>query len=335
MTKNMNSGMCKTRLLIAATLTVACGVVCVRPTPLYAATTPFYAATTPPHAATDNSLTMSANATFCRRALALQQAALSGLLSLVGGAGAGLPAAPLSCGPAATAPAARTALTHSASAARSHATHGGTARPAHASSQPLHLPAYTPLGSSPSGAIDTSSLLGLAAKFTIVLVLLFLCLRVLRLVMPRLSGGTAAAGGMVLHSETIADKQRVQLLDLEVRLVLVAVSGANTTVLTTVDDVEEMATLRARYQPRAKSQASAARGAARPSTTGEQAGEQAERPSFASALALATQQKMPRRAMPSNRPRTPRLDSMTPAPEPTLNRALEALRALRRRAEGL
>lgn len=160
------------------------------------------------------------------------------------------------------------------------------------------------------------SMLGLAAKFAIVLVLLFLCLRVLRQVMPRLSGGPGGPGAMVLHSESIGEKQRVQLLDLEVRLVLIAVSGGATTVLSTIDDPDEMATLRTRYQRGARSRANAASqqraadnqqerpaatmakarasddlaGTAPPTTVS--APTRPERPSFAEALAIATRQAL-------------------------------------------
>ncbi len=69
---------------------------------------------------------------------------------------------------------------------------GDQRRTAHGSSPdatPLHLPAYTPAGASPDTTLSGASLLGLLAKFVAVLVLLFIALRILRAVMPRLQGG--------------------------------------------------------------------------------------------------------------------------------------------------
>jgi len=72
---------------------------------------------------------------------------------------------------------------------------GDQQRTAHGSSPdatPLHLPAYTPAGAGPDTTLSGASLLGLLAKFVAVLVLLFIALRILRAVMPRLQGGGAA-----------------------------------------------------------------------------------------------------------------------------------------------
>lgn len=207
-----------------------------------------------------------------------------------------------------------------ASAHRSHRSATTTTRAsrqaAAPAAQPLHLPAATAPSAAWGNGPDVGSMLGLAAKFAIVLVLLFLCLRVLRQIMPRLSGSAGGPGAMVLHSESIGEKQRVQLLDLEVRLVLIAASGGATTVLSTIDDPDEMATLRARYQRGTRSRANAAsqpraadnqpeRPAASvakavapddlasvtPSTT-VAVPTRPQRPSFAEALAIATRQAL-------------------------------------------
>lgn len=317
--------MTRRSILGAAALAVACGV-------FYAAPSPAGAATT---SGTSGSGATIASVTLCRRAVALQQAAIGEMISAIGGAGnnALLARSPLSCGSPPPAPHTRGAA-HGATRSYHRYAPARAARAAHAraSTQPLHLPAYAPLGSASGALPDSGSLLSLAAKFVAVLVLLFLCLRVLRMVMPRLSGnGRAAAGAMVLHSEVIGEKQRVQLLDLEVRLVLIAVAGGNITALATIDDDAEMALLRARYQSKPRNRAAAS----------VEAHTDAERPSFATALVSATRQKMPGgaatdHAVMRTRPtRAARPSAGQSETAPALGRALETMRALRHRAEQL
>jgi flagellar biogenesis protein FliO len=132
---------------------------------------------------------------------------------------------------------------------------GNQQRAAHGSSPdaaPLHLPAYTPAGAGPDTTLSGASLLGLLAKFVAVLVLLFIALRILRAVMPRLQGGggSLTPGGMVLYNEALGDKKRACLLDLGDRVVLVGIGTTDMSPLATVDDPTEVAALRARYGPR-------------------------------------------------------------------------------------
>ncbi len=123
--------------------------------------------------------------------------------------------------------------------------------PTSAPAAPLRLPAYMPAGSSAPASVDTGGALGLIGKFAIVLGLLLVCLRVLRAVMPHLQGTNGvregAAGGMVLHSERLSDRERVLLLDLGTRIVFVGASSAGMNPLATVDDPNEAAALRDRY----------------------------------------------------------------------------------------
>ncbi len=135
---------------------------------------------------------------------------------------------------------------------------GAQQRTAHRSSPdatPLHLPAYTPAGASPDTTLSGASLLGLLAKFVAVLVLLFIALRILRAVMPRLQGGGGGltSGGMVLYNEALGDKKRACLLDLGDRVVLVGIGTTDMSPLATIDDPTEVAALRARYGPRTPS----------------------------------------------------------------------------------
>jgi len=132
---------------------------------------------------------------------------------------------------------------------------GGQRRTAQASSPdaaPLRLPAYTPAGAGADTSLSGASLLGLLAKFVAVLVLLFIALRILRAVMPRLqgAGGGLTPGGMVLYNEALGDKKRACLLDLGDRVVLVGVGATDMSPLATIDDPTEVAALRARYGPR-------------------------------------------------------------------------------------
>ncbi len=137
-----------------------------------------------------------------------------------------------------------------------HVAAGGQRRTAQASSPdaaPLRLPAYTPAGAGADASLSGASLLGLLAKFVAVLVLLFIALRILRAVMPRLQGtggGTGTSGGMILYNEALGDKKRACLLDLGDRIVLVGVGATDMSPLATIDDPAEVAALRARYGPR-------------------------------------------------------------------------------------
>ena len=163
----------------------------------------------------------------------------------------------------------------------------------------LHLPAYQPLGAPSSSPTDTAGMLMLAGKFVLVLALLFICLRVLRLVLPRLSG-SASRGGIVLHTESIGAKQTVQILDLGTRIVVIGLSGTSMAALTTIEDEEEMVALRLRYGPRTpmraapREQITQTAEAPRQPTTTVDARPAAERPTFAQALAIATARSLGR-----------------------------------------
>jgi flagellar biogenesis protein FliO len=94
---------------------------------------------------------------------------------------------------------------------------------------------------------------GLVVKFLVVLVLLFIVLRVLKAIMP---GGRGKRAGrerpMLLHSESIGDKQRVLLLDLGGKLVAVGVAGTAMTQLAVIEDADAIDSVRARYAPLAE-----------------------------------------------------------------------------------
>ena len=206
---------------------------------------------------------------------------------------------------------------------------------------PLHLPSYSPLVSTPQGALDGGAMLLLAGKFGVVLVLLFVCLRVLRAVMPGMRGDGKRGGAMVLHSEPIGDKQRVCLLDLQDRLVLVGISATGMTALTTIEDVEQVAMLRERYSAKP---VAIAREEAAPAG-----------PSFAATLAaaaLAAARSSHNRTVrpfapmgkslnkdlpPASTPRTSRWGTGAARADaqaehnPSLDRALEAMRAVRQK----
>lgn len=199
----------------------------------------------------------------------------------------------------------------------------------------LRLPVYVSPGS-PAPDSTGGGYLVLGLKFAVVLALLLLCLRVLRSVMPRLSGrGGPQAGAMVLHAETVGVKQTVQVLDLGARLLLVGVTGASMTTLTTIDNPEEVALLRARYtaMPRAEVQAAV------------RAEDREGRPSFAGALALASAALgkaswIQTDARSARRPRemSAAADAGSTgrgrgAGDPVVGDALRALRALRARFE--
>lgn len=188
----------------------------------------------------------------------------------------------------------------------------------------LHLPAYAPLPTQQASALDAAGMGSLALKFAIVMALLFVCLRVLKAVMPRMSGRRkGAAGAVILHSESIGPKRSMQVLDLGVRILFVGVSGAAMTPLTAVDDPAELAALRARY------------GAVAPDKEPAPEGPAAHHPSFAQALALS----MGLKPAHGERAETPSAGAgATPAPVPlladgdaALGGALETIRGLRRR----
>jgi flagellar biogenesis protein FliO len=210
----------------------------------------------------------------------------------------------------------------------------------------LHLPAYAPLGAAQGSGNASIDMPQLLAKVLIVFLLLFVCLRVLKAVMPRLNGASGgAAGGLVLHSEPLGPKARVQVLDLGLRVVMVAVSGPSITTLATIDDAAEMAELRERYAPKGRKGLARRKGTKAP----------AQRPSFAQALALTSRQALGRGTSPTaaDAVTAPRettapareweqeLAAAMAAPAPqgshdgdaVLGGALESLRSLRRQVE--
>lgn len=196
-----------------------------------------------------------------------------------------------------------------------------------ASTGTLQLPAYVPLSAQQGSALDAAGLGGLALKFAIVMALLFVCLRILKAVMPGMSGRRkGAAGAVILHTESIGPKRSMQVLDLGVRIMFVGVSGATMTPLTAVDDPAELAALRARY------------GAATPSEEAVAEVSDAHHPSFARALALSMGLK-PAHAGPAETPAQGPDSLGAPAPgpllaggDPAFSSALETIRGLRQRA---
>lgn len=117
-------------------------------------------------------------------------------------------------------------------------------------SDKLNLTPYSlPTATGPV-SFDTGSLLTLGAKFAIVLVLLLVCLRVLKYVMP---GGRQAGLGksnhMVLHTEALGDKHRVCLLDLGDSIVVVGVSASGMHPISTIGGADDVDRLRRRYAP--------------------------------------------------------------------------------------
>jgi flagellar biogenesis protein FliO len=117
-------------------------------------------------------------------------------------------------------------------------------------SEPLALPAVSLPDLGGSSGFDAGSMTSLAVKFGVVLVLLFICLRVLKVVMPggRQVGGTRA-NPMLLHTENLGEKQRLCLLDLGGSVLVVGMSAGAMTPLSTVRDREEIDSLRQRYRP--------------------------------------------------------------------------------------
>jgi flagellar biogenesis protein FliO len=112
----------------------------------------------------------------------------------------------------------------------------------------LHLTPYTPIATGGSQSFDAGTITGLAIKFAIVLGLLFIVLRVLKAILPKMQGGgKGVEGALVLHSESIGDKQRIVLLDLHGQLVAVGISGGAISPLATIDQPDAMESLRARY----------------------------------------------------------------------------------------
>lgn len=114
----------------------------------------------------------------------------------------------------------------------------------------LNLPAYSPAGAAGGQALDGGSIAGLAIKFLVVLVLLFIVLRVLKAIMPRTRGmRTGRDKALLLHSESIGEKQRILLLDLGGKILAVGASGAGMTTLATIEDRDAVDAMRARYAP--------------------------------------------------------------------------------------
>ncbi len=333
--------MIRARLLLAGL--VASAALLMLPHAVHAANVPA-GCTSGRGCSTSRQMPQSAAIHLCRTAQRVGLGAALGLASIVAGAGGErlLALTPLTCSGMSAADGVAwnwqvQPPRHSTSSRPSGTRHTGRA---------LHLPAYTPLGaaqdSSSSASIDVPQLL---AKVVIVFLLLFVCLRVLKAVMPRLNGASGgAAGGLVLHSEPLGPKARLQVLDLGLRVVMVAVSGPTITTLATIDDAAEMAELRERYAHRGR------KGLGRR----KEPKEQDERPSFVQALALTSRQALGRGAAPAaNTAPAPR-ESVAPAREweqelaaamaapapqgshdgdPVLGGALESLRSLRRQVE--
>ncbi len=111
-----------------------------------------------------------------------------------------------------------------------------------------HLLSDTPASPNADGTLNGLSLLGLITELVIVVALLFIALRA---VIPRSRGTPAGVpGAMVLHNESLGDKNRTCLLDLGERVVLVGISPAGMTTLATIDDPEEIKAVRTRYSAR-------------------------------------------------------------------------------------
>jgi len=208
----------------------------------------------------------------------------------------------------------------------------------------LNLAPYSLPSTSGSMSFDSGSLVSLGAKFAIVLVLLLVCLRVLKYVMP---GGRRLRVGkpnpMVLHSEPLGDKHKVCLLDLGDSIVVIGVSASGVSPITTIGGSEEVERLRKRYAP------------AQPAPVYRQEVDFAEQPSFSNELAEAetseTQEPVARHAqvpsvaaaLPRQRRRsTPRLQDVLrqrflpatePPGDPGLSSAVGRMRELRQRID--
>jgi flagellar biogenesis protein FliO len=250
----------------------------------------------------------------------------------------------------------RKATTAGASAATTTAGSGMTAKQGPKSAAPaspaLNLPTYAPVGVSGGQSLDGPTIVGLVFKFLVVLALLFIVLRVLKAIMP---GGHGKRAGrdrpLLLHSESIGDKQRILLLDLGGKLVAVGVAGATMTTLTTIEDADAVDTIRARYAPLAEAvpgyQESKAPTPLSQSfmETLKRAGIVGQRQAeSASAGPAAPTMPRARREAPAagagNGRRVLRGGEASTHPderppvEPILHEALEAMRAVRRRVEG-
>ena len=208
----------------------------------------------------------------------------------------------------------------------------------------LDVAPYTLPSASGPVSFDGGTLLMLGAKFGIVLVLLLICLRVLKFMMP---GGRRAglrkSHPMVLHTEPLGDKHRVCLLDLGDSIVVVGVSSSGVSPITTIGGADEVQRLRCRYAP-----ACPAPAAPDDAAVGEQ-------PSFSAELFEARTLEdrdatAPRASMPGGvsvkpgaqlRPVLRLQDALrqrfAPAPEPAgdieLSRAIGRMRDLRRRLD--
>jgi flagellar biogenesis protein FliO len=114
----------------------------------------------------------------------------------------------------------------------------------------LNLPLYAPAGVSGGQTLDGSTIAGLVVKFLVVLALLFIVLRILKAIMPGARGKRAGREQpLLLHSESIGDKQRVLILDLGGKLVAVGVAGTAMTELATIEEADAVDVIRARYAP--------------------------------------------------------------------------------------
>ncbi len=146
---------------------------------------------------------------------------------------------------------------HAVAAAHDGSIHGAVATPIQKAGSrsdggrtagQLSVAPYSLPDSSGPVSFDGGSILMLSAKFAIVLILLFACLRVLKLVMPGgRQPGPGKARPMVLHTESLGDKHRVCLLDLGESIVVVGVSASGVSPITTIADQDEVERLRARY----------------------------------------------------------------------------------------
>jgi flagellar biogenesis protein FliO len=254
-----------------------------------------------------------------------------------------------------------TAVGSTGTAAKTTAGSGGTAKQGAKSTAPaspaLNLPVYAPVGVSGGQSLDGPTIAGLVVKFLVVIALLFIVLRVLKAIMP---GGRAKRAGrerpMLLHSESIGDKQRVLLLDLGGKLVAVGVAGTAMTQLAVIEEADAVDSVRARYAPLAEAVPGYQEGtASMPLSqsfmeTLKRAGIVGQRQAGSGATAPATPapivQSMPPARLESaavagghgRRAARGGEGTMRPAGqppvEPILHEALEAMRAVRRRVEG-
>ena len=219
----------------------------------------------------------------------------------------------------------------------------------------LHLTPYTPVVTGGNQSFDTGTIMGLAIKFLIVIGLLFIVLRLLKAILPKMHGeGKSREGALVLHSESIGDKQRIVLLDLHGQLVAVGISGGSITPLATIDQPEAVESLRARYSSISQAVPGYHESTEQPAI-GQSFAEALKRagivgqrqtgapPAPRAVLTVPFLQRtaekrdldQPKAAAP-RRTRTgwsPRRDASPAATEPVLLEALEAMRSIRQKVE--